>query len=81
MGDTRFDRVNAIAASARRIGIAERFAQGGGHVFVAGSTWPPDEELLAEQIARAECILAEGKGALSCRVPPSNVRSSTLTGC
>ena len=51
-GDTRFDRVNAIAASAQRIGIAERFAQGGGHVFVAGSTWPPDEELLAELIAR-----------------------------
>ena len=49
-GDTRFDRVNAIAASARRIGIVERFTTGGKRVFVAGSTWPPDEELLLELI-------------------------------
>lgn len=45
-GDTRFDRVAAIAAAAKRIDIAERFTAGAERVLVAGSTWPPDEELL-----------------------------------
>ena len=44
-GDTRFDRVAEIAAAAKRIEIAERF-KGGSRLFVAGSTWSPDEELL-----------------------------------
>ncbi len=44
-GDTRFDRVAAIARAARRIGIVERF-RGDAPLFVAGSTWGPDEELL-----------------------------------
>lgn len=44
-GDTRFDRVAAIAAAAQRIEQVERFADGE-KVFIAGSTWPPDEELL-----------------------------------
>lgn len=44
-GDTRFDRVAQIAAAARRIDIVERF-RGGQRLFVAGSTWGPDEELL-----------------------------------
>lgn len=49
-GDTRFDRVATIAAAARRIEIVERFAEGS-RVFVAGSTWPPDEELMMGLIA------------------------------
>ena len=40
------------------------------------ATWT----LRPEQIAQAECILADGKGALSRRVPPSNVRSGRLAG-
>ena len=44
-GDTRFDRVAEIAQAARRIDIVERF-RGDGRLFVAGSTWGPDEELL-----------------------------------
>ncbi len=44
-GDTRFDRVAEIASAAKRIEIAERF-KGGSRLFVAGSTWGPDEELL-----------------------------------
>ncbi len=44
-GDTRFDRVAEIARAARQIDIVERF-RGDGRLFVAGSTWGPDEELL-----------------------------------
>lgn len=44
-GDTRFDRVCKIAGHAASLPIVERFMHGG-RAFVAGSTWPPDEELL-----------------------------------
>lgn len=44
-GDTRFDRVAEIARSARHIDVVERF-RGDCRLFVAGSTWGPDEELL-----------------------------------
>ena len=44
-GDTRFDRVADIVSKAGRIEDIERFADGD-TVFVAGSTWPPDEELI-----------------------------------
>ena len=44
-GDTRFDRVAQIAAAAQRVETIERF-RGGGRLFVAGSTWGPDEEIL-----------------------------------
>lgn len=44
-GDTRFDRVAAIAAAAKRIERIERF-KGENRLFVAGSTWGPDEEIL-----------------------------------
>lgn len=44
-GDTRFDRVLAIADSAERVALVEEF-KGDKHLFVAGSTWGPDEEIL-----------------------------------
>lgn len=44
-GDTRFDRVTAIADSAERIDIVEQF-KGNKPLFVAGSTWGTDEEYL-----------------------------------
>ena len=44
-GDTRFDRVAEIARAARRIDVIDRF-KGDNRLFVAGSTWEPDEELL-----------------------------------
>ena len=44
-GDTRFDRVAAIAQAAKKIDIVERF-KGDSRLFVAGSTWGPDEEIL-----------------------------------
>ncbi len=44
-GDTRFDRVAQIAAAAKRIEKIENF-RGDSRLFVAGSTWGADEELL-----------------------------------
>ncbi len=48
-GDTRFDRVAAIAKMRRHIPIVEKF-KGSERLFVAGSTWGPDEEILIELI-------------------------------
>jgi 3-deoxy-D-manno-octulosonic-acid transferase len=44
VGDTRFDRVLQIKAAARQLPIVEQFAAGG-KVFVAGSSWQPDEDI------------------------------------
>lgn len=46
-GDTRFDRVAEIARAAKHIDIVERF-KGDERLFVAGSTWGPDEDLLLQ---------------------------------
>lgn len=46
-GDTRFDRVAQIAAAAKKIDIVEQF-KGSSRLFVAGSTWGEDEELLLQ---------------------------------
>jgi 3-deoxy-D-manno-octulosonic-acid transferase len=48
-GDTRFDRVAAIAKAAKDIPLVEKFSSGK-PLLIAGSTWKPDEELLAEYI-------------------------------
>jgi 3-deoxy-D-manno-octulosonic-acid transferase len=44
-GDTRYDRVSAIAAAAAKIPAVDRF-KGACRVLIAGSSWPADEELL-----------------------------------
>ena len=44
-GDTRFDRVSAIAECAARVDVIEQF-KGDKRLFVAGSTWGPDEDIL-----------------------------------
>jgi 3-deoxy-D-manno-octulosonic-acid transferase len=47
-GDTRFDRVHEIAEQAVRNELVEKWlGDTPACVLVAGSTWPPDEELLA----------------------------------
>lgn len=45
VGDTRFDRVIDIRRQARELPVAKA-ATRQGHVIVAGSTWPPDEDIL-----------------------------------
>ena len=69
-GDTRFDRVKQIADAVRektQAGPAVRqltpvaqFVQGCERVIVAGSTWPKDEELLAQVMANDEWTNGEG---------------------
>lgn len=43
-GDTRFDRVLQIKSQAKSLPIVEAFRQNY-KVFVAGSSWPPDEDI------------------------------------
>ena len=45
VGDTRFDRVLQIKAAAKQLPIVERFVGSAPQVFVAGSSWPPDEAI------------------------------------
>jgi len=54
-GDTRFDRVAAIAAAAKDIPPVEKF-KGSSLLVVAGSTWKPDEELLAAFINQSSGV-------------------------
>jgi len=48
-GDTRFDRVASIAGNAKHFPLIETFA-GNNKLFLAGSTWPADENLLISLI-------------------------------
>ena len=48
-GDTRFDRVWSNAGAPKSFPLVEEFTRGK-KVLVAGSTWPPDEELLLQLI-------------------------------
>ena len=47
VGDTRFDRVLQIKEAAKQLPIVEAFVSRNenSQVFVAGSSWPPDEEI------------------------------------
>ena len=49
VGDTRFDRVLQIKEAAKQLPVVERFLEVRDStkpkVFVAGSSWPPDEEI------------------------------------
>ena len=45
VGDTRFDRVIDIRNAARPLPVVEQFVSNAPQVFVAGSSWPPDEAL------------------------------------
>ncbi|MCX6256103.1 MAG: 3-deoxy-D-manno-octulosonic acid transferase [Bacteroidia bacterium] len=48
-GDTRFDRVVQITDTARNIPQIEQF-RGGEKLFLAGSSWKQDEEIIAQYI-------------------------------
>lgn len=48
-GDTRFDRVVSLSATARNIDLADGFVHGS-LCLVAGSTWPADEMILVKFI-------------------------------
>ncbi len=48
-GDTRFDRVNQITASSREFPAISKFSKDS-FTVLAGSTWPPCEEILAATV-------------------------------
>jgi 3-deoxy-D-manno-octulosonic-acid transferase len=48
-GDTRFDRVNQITASSREFPVISKFSKDS-FTVLAGSTWPPCEEILAATV-------------------------------
>lgn len=70
-GDTRFDRVAAIAEANGELPLARAFA-GHGNVLVCGSTWPKDEELLAEALS------GMGNGAPKCMAVPHELHEAQL---
>ena len=45
VGDTRFDRVMTIKSLAKQLPLVEAFVKDAPQVFVAGSSWPPDEDI------------------------------------
>ncbi len=47
-GDTRFDRVAQIARNAKRFPEFELFCEGDKKVLLAGSSWEPDEQIIAQ---------------------------------
>ncbi|MEA1885826.1 MAG: glycosyltransferase N-terminal domain-containing protein [Bacteroidota bacterium] len=69
-GDTRFDRVVAISKNADKIPLIERFKDGK-RLIVAGSTWPPEEEIIAEYLNK------EGKG-IKFIIAPHNIGASNI---
>lgn len=50
-GDTRFDRVKAIAEKAEPFPFMEKFCQES-KIIIAGSSWGPDERLLAQVLQK-----------------------------
>lgn len=48
-GDTRFDRVHSITQNIKKFPVIEKFCKNS-DVFISGSSWPPDEELLTKLI-------------------------------
>ncbi len=48
-GDTRFDRVYSIAGKAANLPVIQSFCSGK-MTLIAGSTWPPDEEIIVRFI-------------------------------
>jgi len=56
-GDTRFDRVAAIAVGVREIALARKFGEGR-RVVVIGSSWPEDIDLLSGLINDEQLDLA-----------------------
>jgi len=50
-GDTRFDRVWANAQQPKSLPVIREF-KNGGRLFIAGSTWPDDEKLVATLVSK-----------------------------
>lgn len=51
VGDTRFDRVLQIKNASKQLPVVEAFVKNSPRVFVAGSSWLPDEEIFIKYFA------------------------------
>lgn len=69
-GDTRFDRVYAIAQAAQELPAVARFAADN-RVLVAGSTWPPDEELLLS-------LMHDAAGGIKFIIAPHEIEDARI---
>jgi 3-deoxy-D-manno-octulosonic-acid transferase len=88
-GDTRFDRVWQNSTSAKQLGFVEQF-KAGKPIFIGGSTWPEDEELVTQLIPLypewkfifAPHEIEEGKIARLLKLLPADecIRHSEITG-
>ena len=91
-GDTRFDRVHQIAVAAEGDDKVERWLEGyDGNVLIGGSTWPPDEQLLAHvrqtnddwfpgRIILAPHVISEEHLQQIEKLFPDSIRYSKLSG-
>jgi len=69
-GDTRFDRVNQITKQAREVEIAKAF-KGSENIFVIGSCWPEDLEVLTP-------FINSQSGKLKFIIAPHEIHDSFL---
>lgn len=70
-GDTRFDRVSAIAAEQASLMVVEEFVSGPAEIIVAGSTWPADEDLLGK-------LFTDNQGKLKLIIAPHEIHEAHL---
>ena len=71
-GDTRFDRVCEITRNAKPIPLVDNFV-GDSRVIVAGSSWPPDEEIIFGAMRRLE-----GKHNVKLIIAPHEIHEGHL---
>lgn len=76
VGDTRFDRVLDIRDAAKPLPLVESFAKDA-DVFVAGSSWPPDEALFIPWFLRRTADVSRTK-ALKLIIAPHLIGESHL---
>lgn len=57
-GDTRFDRVTDILRTSTDLPMIEQFCRRGDFVFIAGSSWEPDEEIYIPWLRRHHGVVA-----------------------
>ena len=69
-GDTRFDRVYAIAKSSKDLSLIEKF-KGNKMLLIAGSTWKPDEDLIIK-------YLNESKSDLKFIIAPHEIHPENI---
>jgi 3-deoxy-D-manno-octulosonic-acid transferase len=69
-GDTRFDRVYAIAKNSKNLPLIENF-KGNNKLLIAGSTWKPDEDLIIK-------YLNESKSDLKVIIAPHEIHPENI---